>query len=164
MCHCNNIVKYITFEGNGIGMGLECLCGAKVDAVSCNNNVKFYGQLGTVRGDLSYYANVCVTTLGASFLSLDFEDTETCGGVNSFLFVSDAITNVMCEQQGQNCKVTVTGTGVVNNIQYPFTAVFVDQTAMANVDIVQSFVITSFFDQNGAAPVEQGSIIALGCD
>lgn len=145
-------------------MGLECLCGVKVDAFSCMHQVVFEEQQGTIRGDLTYYADVCVTTLAASFLSLDFEDTETCGGKNSFLFVSNAITSVECDQQGQNCEVTVSGSGVVNNVQYPFTAVFVDQTPMANVDLVKSFVITGFFDQNGTAPVAQGSVQALGCE
>lgn len=147
-----------------ICMGLECLCGVKVDALSCMNHVKFEEQHGTVHGDVTYYADVCLTTLSGSFLSLDFEDLETCGGSNSFLFVSNTITNVECDQQGLNCVVTVTGSGVVNNIQYPFTAVFVDQTPFAKVDLVKSFIITGFFNQNGAAPVAQGSIKALGCE
>lgn len=62
-----------------------------------------------------------------------------------------------------NCEVTVTGTGTVGGVTYPFEAVFRDQVASSNVDDVQSFVITGFFDQNGAAPVPQGSIVAVGC-
>lgn len=145
-------------------MGLECICGVKANAFASMQHVKFEEQQGTVRGDLTYYADVCVTILSASFLSLDFEDTETCGGKNSFLFVSNSITSVECDQQGENCEVTVSGSGVVNNVQYPFKAVFVDQTPMANVDLVKSFVITGLFDQNGTVPVAQGSIQALGCD
>jgi len=144
-------------------MGMECPCGVLVNAVSRRNNVRFNGQMGTVRGDLTYMANVCVTTLEASSLSLQFTDTETMGGVNSFTFVANSITSVVCRREGQNCEVTVTGTGLVNNVQFPFEAVFRDQVASANVDIVQSFVITGFFNQNGAAPVAQGSIVALGC-
>ena len=59
--------------------------------------------------------------------------------------------------------VTVKGTGIVNGRQYSFEAVFRDQVAPAANDIVQSFVIKGFFDQNGAVSVPQGSIIALGC-
>ncbi|WP_252503364.1 hypothetical protein [Sporosarcina sp. Marseille-Q4943] len=145
-------------------MGMECPCGVLVNAVSRDNNVRFNGQMGTVEGDLTYMANVCVTTLAASTLSLQFTDTETMGGVNSFMFVANSITSVECNRIGQNCEVTVTGTGLVNGQQFPFEAVFRDQVASAAVDIVQSFVITGFFDQNGAAPVAQGSIVALGCE
>ncbi|MFS0687829.1 hypothetical protein AB1K89_01090 [Sporosarcina sp. 179-K 8C2 HS] len=145
-------------------MGMECPCGVLVNAVSRNNNVRFNGQMGTVEGDLTYMANVCVTTLAASTLTLHFTDTETMGGKNSFTFVANSITSVECNREGQNCEVTVTGTGIVNSVQFPFEAIFRDQVASANVDIVRSFVITGFFDQNGAAPVAQGSIIALGCE
>lgn len=144
-------------------MGMECPCGVLVNAVSRRNNVRFNGQMGTVKGDLTYMANVCVTTLDTSSLTLQFTDTETMGGMNSFTFVANSITSVDCDREGQNCEVTVTGTGLINNVQFPFEAVFRDQVASANVDIVQSFVITGFFNQNGAAPVAQGSIVALGC-
>ena len=145
-------------------MGMECTCGVLVNAVSRRNNVKFNGQMGTVKGDLTYMANVCVTMLEGSSLSLEFEDKETKYGVNSFKFVANAITSVVCRRLGQNCEVTVKGTGLVNGVQFPFEAVFRDQVESANVDIVQSFVITGFFDQNGAAPVAQGSIVSLGCE
>ncbi|MCM3709694.1 hypothetical protein [Sporosarcina luteola] len=144
-------------------MGVECPCGVLVNAVSRRNNVRFTGQMGTVRGDLMYMANVCITTLATSSLSLQFTDTETMGGVNSFTFTANSITSVVCNREGQNCEVTVTGTGLINGVQFPFEAVFRDQVASANVDNVQSFVITGFFDQTGAAPVAQGSIVALGC-
>ena len=143
-------------------MGNICPCGVSVDAFSEDNNVKFVGQNGTIEGNLTYLAEVCVTTLAASTLSLDFEDTET-PGENDFTFTANEITSVVCRREGQNCEVTVTGTGLVNGMEFPFEAVFRDQVASANVDNVQSFVITGFFDQNGAAPVEQGSIVALGC-
>ncbi|WP_239432311.1 hypothetical protein [Sporosarcina sp. ACRSL] len=120
--------------------------------------------MGTVRGDLRYMANVCATTLDASSLSLQFTDTETTGAENSFVFVANSITSVVCRREGQNCEVTVRGTGLVNGVQFPFEAVFRDQIESANVDIVQSFVITGFFNQTGAAPVAQGAITALGCN
>lgn len=143
-------------------MGIICPCGVSVDAFSEDNNVRFNGQMGTIEGNLTYLAEVCVTTLAASTLSLDFEDTET-PNENDFTFTANEITSVECNREGQNCVVTVTGTGFVNGMEFPFEAVFRDQVAAANVDDVQSFVITGFFDQNGAAPVEQGSIVALGC-
>ena len=144
-------------------MGVVCPCGVRVDAFSEDNNVKFTSANGTVEGNLTYLANVCVTTLAASTLSLQFEDTETAAGQFSFLFTANEITSVTCNQQGQNCEITVTGTGTVGMNEFTFEAVFRDQVASANVDIVQSFVIKGFFDQNGAAPVEQGTIVALGC-
>ena len=143
-------------------MGILCSCGVLVtNAVSTNNNVKFEGQTGTTEGTLTYNANVCVSTLATSTLSLNFLDTET--GANSFTFIANAITSVTCKQEGQNCVVTVAGTGLVNGTQFPFEAVFRDQVATAANDDVQSFVIMGFFDQNGAAPVPQGTITALGC-
>ncbi|MEK4484397.1 hypothetical protein MHH81_02255 [Psychrobacillus sp. FSL H8-0484] len=143
-------------------MGTMCPCGVSVDAFSEDNNVKFEGQNGTIEGNLTYMAEVCITTLATSTLSLDFEDTET-PGLNDFTFTANEITSVECNQEGQNCVVTVTGTGTIDGDKLDFVAVFRDQVASAANDNVQSFVITGFFDQNGAAPVEQGSIIALGC-
>ncbi|WML39225.1 hypothetical protein RCG19_18870 [Neobacillus sp. OS1-2] len=143
-------------------MGVLCPCGVNVNGFSLNNNVTFTGQTGTVEGNLLYIGDVCVATLGTSSLSLSFTDTET-PGENSFVFIANAITSVTCKQEGQNCVVTVAGTGLVNDVQFPFEAVFRDQVATAENDDVQSFVITGFFDQNGAAPVPQGSITALGC-
>jgi len=143
-------------------MGVICPCGVRVDAFSEDNNVRFAGQSGTIEGNLTYLANVCVTTLADSTLSLQFEDTET-PNQNNFTFTATEITAVVCNREGQNCVVTVTGTGTINGEEFPFVVVFRDQVASAAVDIVQSFEITGFFDQNGAAPVEQGSIVALGC-
>ena len=80
-------------------MGIECPCGVLVNAVSDNNNVRFTGQMGTVRGDLMYMASICVTTLAASSLSLQFVDRETYGGVNSFTFVANSITSVVCNRR-----------------------------------------------------------------
>ncbi|WP_342599952.1 hypothetical protein MHB48_02265 [Psychrobacillus sp. FSL H8-0483] len=143
-------------------MGRICPCGVHVDAFSEDNNVKFEGQNGTIEGNLTYMADVCITTLATSTLSLEFEDTET-PGLNDFTFTANEITTVECNQEGQNCVITVTGTGTINGDKLEFEAVFRDQVASAANDNVQSFVITGFFDQNGAAPVEQGSIMALGC-
>ena len=143
-------------------MGTMCPCGVQVDAIARDRNVQFVGMMGQVRGNLTYAADVCVTTLSASTLSLQFEDTRMMGN-RSFTFTANEITTVTCRRLGQNCEVTVTGTGTVGMMQYPFVAVFRDQVASANVDIVQSFVITGFFDQNGAETVPQGSINALGC-
>lgn len=145
-------------------MGMECTCGVVVNAVSRRNNVRFHGQMGTVKGDLTYMANVCISSLDTSSLSLQFKDTETRGGRNSFTFVANSITNVECRREGQNCEVTVTGTGRVGDVQYPFEAVFKDVVEQAQPDLVKSFVITGFFNQNGTAPVSQGSIRALGCE
>ena len=45
-------------------MGIICPCGVSVNACSKNNNVKFIRQdVKRVRGNLTYLANVCVTTL-----------------------------------------------------------------------------------------------------
>lgn len=143
-------------------MGTICPCGVQVDAMANGQNVRFNGVMGNIRGNLTYKADVCVTTLEASTLSLRFIDTETPNRYN-FLFTANAITSVTCRREGQNCVVTVTGTGTVGMTQYPFTAVFRDQVATAANDIVQSFEITGFFNQGGAVPVAQGSIVALGC-
>ncbi len=143
-------------------MGILCPCGVSVNAISKNNCVVFQGKCTTVRGNLTYLAEICVTTLGKSTLSLEFEDTQS-PFTKSFLFTANEITSVVCNKGGQNCVITVKGTGIVNGKQYLFEAVFIDQAAPAAYDIVQSFVINDFFDQNGAASVPQGSIIALGC-
>ena len=143
-------------------MGVICPCGVTVDAFALRENVRIVGVNGNVRGNLTYAADVCITTLDTSTLSLQFEDTET-PGQHSFTFTADTITSVTCRREGQNCVVTVTGTGTIGMTEYPFTAVFRDQVAQAANDIVQSFEITGFFNQTGAVPVGQGSIVALGC-
>ncbi|MEH7123891.1 hypothetical protein V7127_11605 [Bacillus sp. JJ1773] len=155
-------------------MGVICTCGVLVqnpqnpndEAVSNNNNVRFVGQTGTVRGNLFYMADVCVTRLATSSLSLRFEENVTTPpGPNNFTFTATSITSVVCNQEGQNCSITVTGTGTVSGQSgtFAFEAVFRDMVGQAQVDNVQSFVITGFFNQTGAAPIDQGSIIAQGC-
>ena len=143
-------------------MGVICPCGVKVDAYKECKNVRFNGVCRKITGDLTYLADVCVTSLASSTLSLKFEDTETPNRF-SFLFTANAITCVTCVREGQNCVVTVKGTGTIGMREYCFKAIFKDQVAQAANDIVQSFEINGFFDQNGAVPVTQGSIVALGC-
>lgn len=143
-------------------MGTICPCGVQVDAMAKRQEVWFNECKSSIRGNLTYAADVCVTTLATSTLSLRFEDTETPNR-NSFLFTANAITNVTCRRETGNCVVTVTGTGLIGNTQYPFVAVYRDQDAFAANDSVLSFVITGFFDQTGAVKVAQGSIVALGC-
>lgn len=143
-------------------MGVICPCGVKVNAKKEKQNVIFKGGCGTVTGNLTYLANVCVTTLASSTLSLKFEDTMTSGKF-SFLFTANTITSVTCKKEGQNCVVTVQGTGKIGLKEYAFEAKFKDQGSLASYDIVQSFVIDGFFNQNGVIPVAQGSIVALGC-
>ena len=109
-------------------MGIICPCGVRVDASTENNNVRFEGQMGTIEGNLTYLANVCITTLDASTLSLQFEDTET-PNQNNFTFTANEITSVVCNKEGQNCEVTVTGTGTIGSYEYTFEAVFRDQVA-----------------------------------
>ncbi|WP_066295203.1 hypothetical protein [Bacillus sp. FJAT-29937] len=154
-------------------MGVICPCGVLVrnpesatdEAVSNNNNVKFEGQNGTVRGDLFYKADVCVTKLATSTLSLRFEENPTPPGTNNFTFTATNITSVVCKPEGQNCSITVSGTGTVSGQTgtFAFEAVFRDVVGQAAKDNVQSFVITGFFNQTGAAPIDQGSIVAQGC-
>lgn len=143
-------------------MGVICPCGIKVNANKKKQNVIFNGFCGEVTGNLTYLANVCVTTLAVSTLSLKFEDLV---GSNkfSFLFTANNITSVTCKKEGQNCVVIVQGTGTIGFKEYSFKAIFRDQGTPASNDIVQSFVINGFFNQNGAVPVAQGSIVALGC-
>ncbi|MER1957796.1 MAG: hypothetical protein ABS942_10465 [Solibacillus sp.] len=143
-------------------MGGICPCGVQVNAFARRVNVRINGVRGNITGNLTYRANVCISTLNTSTLSLRFEDTETPNRYN-FLFTANEITDVTCRREGQNCVVTVQGTGLVGMTQYSFVAVFRDQVATAENDLVQSFVITEFFNQGGTVQVEQGSIVAVGC-
>lgn len=143
-------------------MGGICPCGVQVNAFARRVNVRINGVRGNITGNLTYRANVCISTLNTSTLSLRFEDTETPNRYN-FLFTANEITDVTCRREGQNCVVTVQGTGLVGMTQYSFVAVFRDQVGTAANDLVQSFVITEFFNQGGTVQVEQGSIVAVGC-
>jgi hypothetical protein len=143
-------------------MGLICPCEVSVNAFSENNNVSFEPSGGgTVEGTLTYLAELCSAALETSTLSLSFVDTEFAGA-NSFTFTATEITSVVCDPTGQNCFITVTGSGTVTGQvgTFNFEAVFLDGVA---IDNVQSFFIDGFFDQNGAAPVDNGSIVALNC-
>ena len=144
-------------------MGGICPCGVQVNAFARGVNVRFNGVRGNITGNLTYRANVCISTLNTSTLSLRFEDTETSNNRFNFLFTANEITDVTCRREGQNCVVTVQGTGLVGMTQYSFVAVFRDQVGTAANDLVQSFVITEFFNQGGTVQVEQGSIVAVGC-
>lgn len=143
-------------------VGTLCPCGVQVDAAARRKKVRLNWCNGNKCGNLTYKADVCVTTLGMSSLSLRFEENDSPNRY-SFLFIANEITNITCRCEGQNCVLTVTGIGRIGVTYYPFVAVFVDQGASTENDIVQSFVIKGFCEQSGAVSVEQGSIVALGC-
>ena len=140
-------------------MGVICPCGVKVNAMKRCHEVKFNGIKGTIIGHLIYRADVCVTKLASSTLSLEFIDKETPNEF-SFLFTANTITSVTCKNEGQNCCIYVKGTGKIGSTEYPFKAIFKD---LGEQQIVQCFVIQGFFTQNGAVSIDQGSIDALGC-
>lgn len=143
-------------------MGTMCPCGVQVNAFARRKKVRLNWCKSRIRGNLTYKADVCVTKLASSSLSLRFEDDDTPNRYN-FLFTANKINNITCRRNGENCVVTVKGTGKVGTTQYPFVAVFIDQGASTEDDIVQSFVIKGFFEQLEAVSVAQGSIVALGC-
>lgn len=147
-------------------MGIQCPCGVRVDATATGVNVQFVSGMGTPvneTGNLTYNADVCVTTLSKSTVRLQFVDT-TQPMTRSFTFTSTSITDVDCDRQGPNCVVTVKGRGMVlgSSTTYDFEAVFRDQ-ASGTHDQVTNFIIAGFFRQTGAVNVAQGSVKALGC-
>jgi hypothetical protein len=151
----------------GITMGIVCLCGVRVGldgvaAVSENQQVTFTGETGTRSGTLTYTADVCSQDLATSFVTITFDQTST-GTDRSFTETSTSITSVVCNQEGVNCEITVMGTMLVDGITRNFVAVFRDINNINAADNVQSFVIVGFFSQQGAAPVEGGSIVNQGC-
>lgn len=115
-----------------------------------------------VEGDLTYLADVKVSNLDKSTLSLQFVDTETPDD-HSFTFTANRIASVECQPFGKCCVITVTGTGLVNDEEYSFEAVFRDEGTSPGDDSVISFVITDFFTQDGRAKITSGSIEANGC-
>ncbi|WHY85498.1 hypothetical protein QNH39_23270 [Neobacillus novalis] len=148
-------------------MGYVCPCEVLVNAVSENKNVKFLSSIGACRGNLTYLADVSAASLETSTLSFAFENTDYPNFFN-FLFTANTITSIACMREGGNCVVTVKGTGTVSKLPFPpfpllFEAVFTDQASPEGDDIVQSIVLTDFFEQKGAASVPQGTIIARGC-
>jgi hypothetical protein len=147
-------------------LGIVCLCGVRVgldgvDAVSENQQVRFTGETGTRRGTITYTADVCNQDLATSFVTITFDQTSNESPDRSFSETSTSITSVVCNQEGVNCEITVMGTMMVNGVTRNFVAVFRDNAM--GMDNVQSFVITGFFSQQGAAPVEAGSIVNQGC-
>ncbi len=149
-------------------MGVVCLCGVRVGldgvaAVRMNQEVKFVGENGTRRGTLTYTADVCSQDLATSFVTISFLQTSNETPNRSFTGTSTSITSVVCNQEGVNCVITVTGVMNVNGVNRNFTAVFRDNNNPMAMDNVQSFVITGFFSQQGASPVPGGSIVNQGC-
>ena len=144
-------------------MGLECHCGVKADAESFARHAKFHGQHYTVKGCLTYYADVCVSALDQALLVVDFEDEQTEDAKYSFIFTAKNITCVECCENSDTCEVAVSGMGTVNGKEYPFVAVFYDTDERTKVDFVKHFTITGFFDQNALLAVKKDSIRALGC-
>lgn len=145
-------------------MGLECICGVKVETEAFAPYTRFHGQHCTVKGCLTYHANVCVSTLDSAFLLIDFEDEQAESAKNSFLFTAEKITCIECCKNGGACEVTVSGMGKVNGKEYPFIAVFCETDDRTKTDFVKRFTITGFFDQNGLLAVKKGTINALGCE
>lgn len=144
-------------------MGIICPCGVVVDAFKKNHKVKFASRCSLVEGNLTYLADICTSTLEMSTLSLTFEDKKTIGGLYSFVFTANSFCSVTCKKEGKSCVVTVKGTGLIGKKQYSFEAVFRDVCIPGIPDVVEKFVIKSFFHQNGSVPVQAGSITARGC-
>jgi len=149
-------------------MGIVCLCGVRVgldgvDAVSENQQVTFVGENETRRGTLTYTADVCSQDLATSFVTITFDQTSNEVPDRSFTETSTSITSVLCNQEGVNCEITVMGTMIVDGVIRNFVAVFRDNNNPNAMDNVQSFTIVGFFSQQGAAPVEGGSIVNQGC-
>lgn len=142
-------------------MGLICPCGVKVNANSLCKNVIFNDIEGTVAGNLTYSADISITKLKSSTLSLKFEDIESPDTFN-FLFKANAITCISCEKEDDDSVITVKGTGMIGMREYSFEAIFRDQGSQAENDIIQFFSIYGFFDQYGEVPVAQGSVVFLG--
>jgi hypothetical protein len=150
-------------------MGVRCSCGVRVGlpftgvaAVSEDNQVSF-DNIGNRRGTITYTADVCADTLDTSTVTISFFQTSRQVTNLSFTGTSTEITSVECDRVDQNCQITVTGTIQTQFGTFPFIAEFRDQNPNANVDIVQVFDIDGFFNQQGAAPVAQGSIVNQGC-
>jgi hypothetical protein len=155
----------------GITMGIVCLCGVRVGldgvaAVREGQQVSFEADMGGTRqGTLTYTADVCNQDLGSSFVTIDFLQTSDETPDRSFSATSVTIVSVVCNQEGVNCEITVTGTILVEGETEArdFTAVYRDINNPMAQDNVQSFVIEGFFDQLGASPVDGGSIVNQGC-
>lgn len=143
-------------------MGVICPCGVKVNALIQNHRVQFTKRCKLIRGNLTYLAYVCSSKLKTSKLQLTFEEEEQYGN-NNFVFNAKEITSVDCKQKESSCIVTVKGTGVVNEKEYPFEGVFIDTNSQIANDVILSFKILGFFDQNGILAAPQGSIVAIGC-
>ncbi|KXH79764.1 hypothetical protein [Sporosarcina sp. HYO08] len=143
-------------------MGIYCPCGVNVNATAQYRFVTFTHYNWPVEGDLTYLADVKITNLDKSTLSLNFVDTETPND-HSFTFTANRIASVKCQPFGACCVITVIGTGLVNGQEYSFEAVFRDEGRAPGDDSVISFVITDFFDQNGRTKITSGSIEAIGC-
>ncbi|MER2038371.1 MAG: hypothetical protein ABS944_09515 [Solibacillus sp.] len=143
-------------------MGGICPCGVKVDGTSFYRKVGFNQVPYTVIGDLTYKAEVCISNLANSTLTLRFDETGIANKY-SFLFTANAIKDVICRVRDNTCIVTVTGTGTIESEQYPFTAEFVDKLENTTSDFVESFVIEGFFSQLGIVPISEGAVVSLGC-
>ncbi|MFD1203669.1 hypothetical protein ACFQ38_00765 [Sporosarcina contaminans] len=144
-------------------MGNQCPCGVIVNASAANKHVRFLGHRGTVKGDLTYQANVCVDRLQTSTLSLKFIDKDCDGRDHSFQFIADTILEVDCVNEGNCCLIGIIGSGTVNGARHDFAAIFMDQAPPETTDRVKLFVIDQFFDQNGIVSVPQGTIMNQGC-
>lgn len=144
-------------------MGVICPCGVYVHAFKENQKVKFAQRCLPINGNLTYEADLCTSTLEISTLSLKYEDKKTEGEIYSFLFTANAFTSICCKQEGLSCIVTVEGTGMINNKQYSFEAIFIANQVQDEEDIIEKFVIKKYFHQNGIISVPNGSIAAKGC-
>jgi hypothetical protein len=147
-------------------MGIRCLCQARVGlddvpAVREDQEVTFVADMGgTRRGTLIYTADLCSQDLASSFVNISFDQTSDEMPDRSFIGTSAAITSIVCNQNGQTCEITVTGLMTVGNDTFGFNAEFRD---VPGEDNVQVFVITGFFSQQGASPVDEDSIVVENC-
>jgi hypothetical protein len=75
-----------------------------VAAVRMNQEVTFTGETGTRRGTLTYTADECNQDLATSFVTITFGQTSAETPDRSFTETSTSITSVVCNQEGENCK------------------------------------------------------------
>jgi hypothetical protein len=147
-------------------MGVVCLCQGRVGldgvpAIRMNQEVKFaVDPIGTRSGTLTYTADLCSEDLASSFVTIQFQQTSLESPPINFTGTSATITSIICNRNGQTCEIRVIGTMTVGNNTFDFNAEFRDVPGMDNVQV---FVITGFFNQVGASPVDEDSIVVDNC-
>jgi hypothetical protein len=124
-------------------MGLRCAsCGVQTNPIA-NGTITMTFQDGVTRtGTITLRLDVCADSLTLSSVVASFDDQSGVIPERDFVFTATVITNVTCNLVNNECRVIISGMGLVTGEVTPrqFTITLRDRP----IDVLTEFTIVGF--------------------